>query len=433
MRCTSSLFVRFLLAASIAIILCACAGPRPEPLMPTPAIFSATGKGPLDHIPETQRWKPRRVYYATSRERIDDLRRIDYGNDESDRVSVGMAMVGFGNEDISWSDLNRLSSVPEREEIVNLSLIGLVEAGYFDPESIQAGPANGAAAWLIADLNGSIEAARDKDLLIYVHGAKVDFYNACVFAAQLDHFMGRDMTSLAFAWPTRQNIISYGTGGDVRRAYRHSGALTTLLERLARDSVARRIHIVAWSAGGRVVTQALRDLHDRNMASGEDLREKFRIGTVYMAATDVPGDEFIEALPAINATVQRVVATGSSNDGALKMGSLFMGGDERLGMLRESPLTDEQREIVFAADRLEYIDVSMGSEQRGFDITGHRYWFNHPWSSSDLILAIRTDATAEERGLAPGPQPMLWTLPPDYLERIKASFSRPGIELRRSD
>lgn len=433
MRFASSLLAKGIFAIATAVMLTACAGPRPEPLMPTPAIFSETGRGPLEHIPESERWKPRRVYYATTRERIDDLRRIDYSNRESDRVSIGLAMVGFGNEEISWSDLNRLSSVPIREEVIDLSLVGVVEAGYFDPESSQAGSGDGAGAWLIADLNASIEAARDKDLLIYVHGAKVDFYNACVFAAQLDHFMGRDMTSLAFAWPTRQNIIAYGTGGDVRRAYRHSGALTTLLEHLARDSVARRIHIVAWSAGGRVVTRALRDLHDRNVASGEDLREKLRIGTVYMAATDVPGDEFIAALPAINATVQRVIATGSSNDGALKMGSLFMGGDERLGTLRQTPLTDEQRESVFAADRFEYIDVSMGSDQRGFDITGHRYWFNHPWSSSDLVLAIRTDVSAEERGLAPGPHPMMWTLPPDYLERIKSSFSRPDIELRRSE
>ena len=73
----------------------------------------------------------------------------------------------------------------------------------------------------------TIVCARDKDILVYVHGAKVNFYNACAFAAQLDHFMGRDMTSMAFAWPTRQNILAYGTGADLKRAYRAARALAS--------------------------------------------------------------------------------------------------------------------------------------------------------------------------------------------------------------
>jgi esterase/lipase superfamily enzyme len=78
----------------------------------------------------------------------------------------------------------------------------------------------------LSDLNYAINSARNKDLIVYVHGAKVNFYNACAFTAQLDHFMGRDMTSLAFAWPTHQNIFSYGVGTDLKRAYRAAEALT---------------------------------------------------------------------------------------------------------------------------------------------------------------------------------------------------------------
>ncbi len=64
------------------------------------------------------------------------------------------------------------------------------------------------------------------------------------------------------------------------------------------------------------------------------------------------------------------------------------------------------------------IDVSLGREERGFDITGHRYWFNHPWASSDVLLAIRTDLTPVERGLKPGEMPLVWIMPPDYPQRL---------------
>ncbi len=428
-------FRRLLVTLAATLLLAGCATPRVQPLMPTPVLFSELGLGPLDHVPADQRWKPRRVYYATTRQRSPDLQRIDYNNNESNRVSVGMTLIGFGGPDISWSDLNDYSSRAERERVVDLSIAGLVEAGYFGlDENGEMIDASGATDWLIADLNASIEAARDRDLLIYVHGAKVNFYNASAFAAQLDHFMGRDMTSMAFSWPTRQNILAYGSGADVRRAYRHGAALVALLERLATDSIARRIHIVTWSAGGRLVTRALSDLYERHHDPAVDLRARLRLGTIYFAAADVPGSEFIEALPRIDALAQRVVVTASSNDGALNIAHRFMGGDVRIGQLRNRALPEDQLRTVLDAERLEVIDMSRGADQRGFDITGHRYWFDHPWASSDLVLAIRSDLDADERGLeAQSANSVLWSLPADYPERLLEMLSRPGIQIRKPD
>jgi len=406
-----------------ALLLAGCASPRVEPLMPTPVIFTELEMGPLDHIPEDQRWKPRRVYYATTRQRDDDLQRINYTNKESDQVSVGMTLIGFGGPHITWSDLNEYSRRADRPESVGLSIAGLVEAGQFRVgEDGRVKDVSGAASWLMADLNASIESARDRDLLIYVHGAKVNFYNASAFAAQLDHFMGRDMTSLAFSWPTRQNIIAYGTGGDVRRAYRSAPALASLLEMLARDSVARRIHIVCWSAGGRVVNEALRLLHERHQGSAADLHDVYRLGTVYFAAADVPLDEFLDNLPALNDIASRVAVTVSSNDGALRMAQTFMGGGARIGQ-RRADLTPEQIERLLEADRLEVIDVSRGSDDRGFDITGHRYWVSHPWASSDVILAVRSDLGPDERALQATEFEILWGIPGDYPHRLGSSLN----------
>jgi len=413
------------------LFLVGCASPRIEPLMPTPALFTELDLGPLDHIPEDRRWKLRRVYYATTRERDDDLQRIDYGNKESDEVSVGMSLIGFGGPHITWSDLNEYSRRAKRPEDVDLTIAGLLEAGKFRVgEDGAAVDLSGATSWLMSDLNASIESARDQDLLVYVHGAKVNFYNASAFAAQLDHFMGRDMTSLAFSWPTRQNIIAYGSGGDVRRAYRAAPALASLLKILAHESVARRIHIICWSAGGRVVNEALRLLHEQYPGSKEDLRDAYRLGTVYFAAADVPLDEFLETLPALNDIATRIVVTVSSNDGALKMAQTFMGGGARIGQRRQD-LEQHELDRVLQADRLEVVDVSLGSDSRGFDITGHRYWISHPWASSDVILSIRSDLGPEERALEPTDFKVLWGIPANYPARLGSSLSRPDLQIRK--
>lgn len=401
-----------------------------EPLMPTPVLYTDTGLEPLAHIPDAQRWVPRRVYYATTRQRRKNEQEISYGNDASDEISVGLTLIGFGGHDMTWSDLNRVSTQAAREDIVTLSISGVMEVARFRSD---VSPTEAArpdhAGWLIEDLNDSIEDARDKDVLIYVHGAKVNFYNACAFAAQLDHFMGRDMTSIAFSWPTRQNIFAYVAGSDVKRAYDSAPALATVVELLASATPARRIHILSWSAGARLATRTFMILRDRHPdESVESLRRRYRIGTAYFAAGDVPTNEFLKALPTINALVDRVVVTVTSQDEALATASIVMGGGGRIGQLSQK-LTDEQYELILAQDRLEIVDVSQGREERGFDITGHRYWFNHPWASSDVLLAIRTDLTPAERGLEPGEFPGVWIMPSDYPQRLAESLR--NAELRK--
>ena len=86
------LIKRNFLAGILGLLLAACSGPAVQPLMPTPVVFSELGFSPMEHIPEEERWTPRRVYYATTRQREDDLQRLDYGNLEGEKMSVGMTL-----------------------------------------------------------------------------------------------------------------------------------------------------------------------------------------------------------------------------------------------------------------------------------------------------------------------------------------------------
>ena len=153
----------------------------------------------------------------------------------------------------------------------------------------------------------------------------------------------------------------------------------------------------------------------------ETLREKFRIGTAYFAAGDVPRKEFIDALPTINGIVNRVIVTASSNDEALIAAAFLMGEGARIGQVT-GDLSDEDVQLIESLDRFEAINVSLGAEDRGFDITGHQYWFKHPWASSDVVLAIRTDLAPAERGLVQGDSPVLWYMPDDYPQRLRESL-----------
>ena len=401
------------------------------PLMPTPVLYTELNTSPLEHIPEEEQWNPRKVYYATIRERESDLQTIHYSNQPSERVSVGLALIGFGGDHMTWSDLQEASRQEEREESVDLSIAGILEAGSFHPAD-PAGTQSGPLYWLTNDLNLSISGSRDPDLLIYVHGAKVNFYNACAFAAQLDHFLGRDMTSMAFSWPTRQNIIAYASGSDVKRAYNAAESFATILELLAEQTEARRIHIVAWSAGSRVVTSAVSLLRNRHPdLSARELEQTFRIGTLYFAASEIPRDEFIRSLPDLDDLARRIVVTVSSHDSALKQAKRFMGGDIRLGQLG-GPLSKEEQHRILNTESLEIIDLSLAGEDRGFDITGHRYWFDHSWASTDLILSLRTDLNPLERGLLETEYPVLWGIPSDYPERLNR-IPREMLQYRDQD
>jgi len=400
----------------VAFLITGCAGPRMESLMPTPLLYTQLNQGPMDGLSKKELWKPMRVYFATTRSRDQDTRRINFGNKESEEMSMGLALINFGEPEVGWAELNEASRMVDRDGDWLMTVSGIIEAGGLDLSTTPPQPRE-EISWLVADMNRALNEARRKEIMLYVHGAKVDFYNACAFSAQLGHFLGRDSVAMAFSWPTRQRITSYVFGNDRERGERSAIALSLLLEMLSRFTEAERIHVVCWSAGGRVVTQAVDEFRKRYPEMmGEELRETFRLGTVYFAAADVPHEDFLSALPSLDAMAERVVVSASSNDDALQGAKIFMGGGQRIGQLGVE-MTEAEAAIVEDTERLEVVDVSLGSSDRGFDIIGHRYWFNHPWASTELLLALR-GLGPEQRGLEPGGHRIHWLLPADYPERM---------------
>lgn len=403
MSCAFRRVLSTLVGGLLVIHLASCGGaPKPQWLMPTPVVYLDGQVRPFEHLSLGDRRTASEVFYSTNRNPTGD----HYGNDVGGVLRLGVARMEIGDPGDDWEALVRVSTTHPRPKPMPVRLVKHVELADDRHEDLLA-------HWA-SRVDRALRKTETRELIIYVHGAKVGFQHSCAFAAELSHFAGRDFTPVAFDWPTHQEIFSYVDRVDLDHARRSTSRLAETIRILADRTSARRIHVVSWSAGARVLSRALAE-----MAGGDAARERkrYRLGEVVFAASDVPREEFLARLPAIHGLSDRVLVYMSDDDGALRWAPRLMGGGQRLG-LEPKKVSDEEREVLRRMSRLEVVDSSYGKTFRGFDITGHRYWFQHPWVNSDLILALRTGAGAKERGLEPAPLERVWYFDHDYAETI---------------
>jgi esterase/lipase superfamily enzyme len=392
-----------------------CSHERKYSLMPTPVLFTHSKLDPFAHLTENHKTPDTQVFYATTRSRQDDKNGIKYGNSFSSDLHLGTADAFLADPSDTWIKLRDTTLTNTGETPVPLTL-GKIE----ELATLTSSEDNNPSAEAFAQkINAQLATALDKEIMIYVHGTKVDFENSALLTAEIDHFAGRDFVGVAFAWPSHQNIFSYFLGEDVKRA-RHSGEpLKQLIKFLAKNTRAEKINILSYSAGGRVTSKALESLHSDSSSS----KKQNRIGTVVFAAADVELDSFLNRLEPISKVSEHVVITMSDADNALIAGERFMGGGSRAG--EEKSL---QAEVDFIEKKhlknVEIIDVSAGKELRGFDITGHHYWYRHPWMSSDIVLTMRTGLTAAQRGLSPSEMGGVWYFSADYPNKVTEAATK---------
>ncbi len=279
-------------------------------------------------------------------------------------------------------------------------------------------------------LEESLENTPARDLVVYVHGTKVDFELPVTRAAELQHFGGRRFATIAFDWPSHDNILSYVIGSDRNRARAAAHPLAQLVEWLAQHSTAERIHVLAYSAGCETATLALRELREANATlSPEELHAKLRLANVVMASGDVTVTEFLDDLAAIHDIARRVTVLVSDADGALEAAERWMGGAVRIGEENSMEALESFLESR-PCPRVSLIDVSLDRDSRGFDIAGHHYWYRHSWVSADLLMLLLTDRDAGQRGLVPGPWHQVWGLPADYPQRLRSAAIDAGLPVR---
>jgi esterase/lipase superfamily enzyme len=415
-------------------LLASCAAPTHIEMMPTPILYEKGSVDPFATVPKAQQTTTMEVFYATGRAASGSGSGTRYGNAVDNKIHFGSATVSFGEDQMNWNELRGASVSADRTQPVAITLAGVHPVASIDKVEVPIdtdavhlteGPHyhSGLQPYFDA-INRQLAHSHEKTLMIYVHGTKVDFLNAVALTAEIDHFTGRDYVTLAYDWPSHQNILDYIVGVDKERAINASYQLKNTLILLAEHTDATRINILCYSAGCRAMSRALQQLRLANTAlDAAALQRQYRIGTVVFAAADVEVDRFLDRLPDIAALADQTVVTISDADNVLDNARAVMGGAERVGSVaaEESErrfITDHKLQDVYI------VDVSRHKEARGFDIDGHHYWYRHPWMSSDILFLLRSSLPPDRRALTASEDSGIWYFASDYPDAVHRAARR---------
>lgn len=393
-------------------------------LQPTPEILKDERFDLFEANPDPLQSNRIETLYATTRVPGNDAEH--YGGGHDGRMHLGYGISRVGDEDAALAEIVEQSTTAERTREFSWTLLEAPRLASV-PDADEPASATPSAASLSTEqqryfelLNGYIASSEIKDLTIYVHGAKQTFIRAVNRGAQFQYFTGNNARVLTFAWPA--DLLNYGS--DKAQSDASARELAALIELLAQHSDAQRIHLLAYSSGGRATGRALGMLGERH----EDPAD-LRLGQVYLAQSDQPLNDFITALPTFYPLLEGLTVTYADRDPILKLAQLT-DGQLRLGAAGEEadPAFElpaaELAELVriFNADNTAIIDLRQVS-QDDYQFN-HGAWYANPWVSTDVLVTLLGGLEADERGLVSVPSEGvdIWTFPADYIERLGAAL-----------
>jgi esterase/lipase superfamily enzyme len=403
-----------------------CSGPPLSlDLMPAPGIYSDGGFDPFTDDAPIESLPDFSLLYATLRKpATEDDRERFYTNERGNALRGGMARVEVGRENFTWEEARRVSLVKNRPGSYPLKVaetrdLGIVESSIFTPKSVL--DAETAASDEFARLvNERLAQSRVKDVYVYVHGYKVVFENPLLVASELWHFLGYEGVMVAFSWPSTPSKWAYFS--DAETAAWSTQGFRRLLTMLAEKTDARRIHVLAYSAGTRLATGALHEIALIHAGkTKEEIAKALRLGDVVLAGSDVDRQLiglYIE--DGLLRVQERLTIYLSRTDKALGMSRWALGGRHRVGEAFSGKLSEEAERLLWNAEGLSIVDVSEAEESDTGN--GHAYFRNSPWASSDILMTLSTDLGPAERGLERYESSPIWNFPPDYVARLRTAL-----------
>jgi esterase/lipase superfamily enzyme len=396
-------------------------------LMPAPTVFADGAVNPLPKGQPPVSYDDFRVLYATDRKPSDNPDERPFYLDEAGfMIRLGEARVKAGPEGADWEAVRRITLAKNRSGDYPLELESVNGTGYLKdtysfltrsiPEDISPDDRGREFARLV---NERLSASGDKDIYVYIHGFRVMFDVPVLVAAELWHFMGYRGAFIAYSWASTPSLFAYFA--DLEAAVIMARKLRLLFSYLAEETMAEKIHIVAFSAGSRLVVRALHQMALLSEdESDEEIRKKLRIGNVIIIGGDISHEEFGVALAdGLLRIPERTTVYVSSADRALIfVNRLFR--RERIGQLWAEELPVRTAEFLRAHPSLQFIDVSGAAGSTGGN--GHNYFRQSPWVSSDLMALLAYDVGAAQRGLEKDESAPVWKFPPDFIQRLQKAL-----------
>lgn len=387
--------------------------------MPSPAIYTVGSLDPFDGVSSENIARRATLFYATDRQPATaDDPQASYNNERGLVLRTGVASVAVDPPIGTWEDARRVFLASERDQRYTLSVSGTEETGImpfsatgFMESPPRASETVAAGRRFAAQINAQLALSSNKDIFIYTHGYNVDFDYATLVSRELQHFLGYQGAFISYNWTATPSRFAYFRDQESALATRRN--LRSLVEFLSENTSARRIHLIGYSAGSRLVFDTAYEI-TLGAAPGS------RLGKLILIGSDLDRTYFVQAIEdGILETVTDLTLYASRTDSALALSRLIF-GRERVGEISDSSAVGPRvRTVLAGLDNLHIIDVS---EAEASDTgNGHWYFRSSPWASSDLFLSLLTSREPSERGLVRSPNQVVWRFPPDYVERVTSA------------
>lgn len=394
-------------------------------LMPTPEVLKDPQFDIFAKHPHPEKINQVEMYYVTTRKPATSESSF-YSGTPDELVHYGRALLQIGEPEQNVLE-HLQATIQADKDSFTWRLIDAIELAsrprsQDSIELVCAEPAIGVMTFINA-LDETLLDYSIKDLTIYVHGSKNTFYWSIAQGAQYQFFTGNNAMVLSFSWPSPGTIWGYKT--DKEQADAAADDLACLIELLATHSEFSQIHIIAYSAGGRVASGALSILGTR-----VHIAANLRLGQVYLTSSDEPLARFIKNLPLFYNLVEGITLTTAKGDMVLALARLT---DQQLrlgapsGQAGKELGLDEETEAdlrhMINSDRISLINLdSSGIE--GFQFS-HGAWYENPWVSTDVMVTLLTGWLPKKRGLAESISVdgyQFWYFPETYLDDLKAAL-----------
>lgn len=226
------------------------------------------------------------------------------------------------------------------------------------------------------EVRGVVQQSETHQAFVFIHGFNTSFENGLRRTAQLHHDLGFDGAPIAYLWSSMGEASPLAYNRDTVAADRTAPRLERFLERVADETGAEHIHVIAHSMGGRALVQALERIGGR--------RDTAAFEQIVLAAPDIDREVFEELAASILPLGERVTLYASDNDQALETSRRWHGGFERAG-----EITDEG---IVMIEGMDSIDAS-SSRTDVFE-------FGHEYISSEVAV-LEDVGELMSTGLAP--------------------------------
>jgi esterase/lipase superfamily enzyme len=420
----------------LAIVLIAVGGCQAR-MMPTPVGFGPGAIDPFLGLTDEERTTEIEILYATDRNPTQSTKPSNaYGDRRGLSLRMGVATVRMGRPNAGWEQLadDSLSSRRPQVRLTAIEEIGKLWTTIpfsdeqfmevFESESPED-PIRAPTRRFAALINERLARSTNQDIVLYVPGFNTPFEAPIHMMAQFAHFMGRDGVFIAYSWPARSTFLGYSK--QMTTSVISERNLRQFLIFLAEETNVGRIHLVSYSAGAPIVTDALLQLRLMHVDDTlDEIRDRVRLGHVIYAGADQDLDYFRNLyLDQFDDIAETITVYTSRDDTGLVLSRLFTTGTARLGRSM-GDLTANDLEALRQGTVTSFVDVTGATRAAGGgDLWAHGYWYLNSWVSMDVIALLGRDLAPVDRGLVREAGEAIWSFPSDYPQRIRAVIGAP--------